>query len=368
MDFEDQRRIDKAATRTTSRGELQILITEEDRTGHDILAMSDFFGDYVDQLSTAIRMDAVTDVVPNIPFANLGLISEVIHRAEIISRGTTQLLPDFDSLSLDIRKKLKEEIYKIGESRQVDGNLRAVIVDETGTRVKDITLKEVRINPWTMEASRSITNQLQMRQIYAKLDTIQEMQDFQIARDRDRDMKVPFLDARFYILKAQGRNCTAEERKEYLEKAAEKLLSAVHSVYTEMTTSTERLIKLTNFPIFQRKDQIRKYIGYISEDLQVATKLVGLRLQLLDHLGDTEGARIELEQYQRNMSDFFSKTLPAKNCTAAELIHMNYPYTDENRNCWYQLERDMGPRLAALKANKCEHIYLVSMEDVEDGK
>ena len=92
--------------------------------------------------------------------------------------------------------------YKIGGSRQVDGDLRAVIVDETCSRVKDITLKEVRINLGTMEASYSITNQLQMRQIYAKLDTIQEMQDFQFARDRDRDMKVPFLDARFYILKA----------------------------------------------------------------------------------------------------------------------------------------------------------------------
>lgn len=63
-------------------------------------------------------------------------------------------------------------LTKIGESRQVDGNLRAVIVDEAGTRVKDVTLKEVQINPGTMEALRSITNQLQMRQIYAKHDTI----------------------------------------------------------------------------------------------------------------------------------------------------------------------------------------------------
>ena len=291
MVHEEHKYTDKTAAQAFSRGELQILITEEDKTGENILAMSDFFGNYIDQLSTSIRTDEDADVVLNIPFADLVLINEVVQQAAVISKGTTQLIPDFDNLPSSIRRKLKEGVYKVGESRQVDGNLRAVIVDQTGTRVKDITLKEVRINPETMEVSRSITNQLQLRQIYAKLDTIQEMQDFQIERDRNRDIKVPFLDARFYILKAQARNCTEEDRREYLEKATEKLLSAVNSVYTEMATSTEHLIKLTRFPVFQRKDQVRKYIGYISEDLQVSTKLVGLRLQLLDYLRDADGVR-----------------------------------------------------------------------------
>lgn len=111
-------------------------------------------------------------------------------------------------MSKDIRQKLKNGIYKVGESKQVDGNLRAVIIDETGTRIKDVTLKEVNNNAGILEASRSIMNQLQMKKIYAKLDIIQEMQSFQIARDRDQSIKVPFLDARFYILKAQGENCT----------------------------------------------------------------------------------------------------------------------------------------------------------------
>ena len=33
------------------RGEVRILVTEEDKTGHDILEMSDFFGCYVQQLT-----------------------------------------------------------------------------------------------------------------------------------------------------------------------------------------------------------------------------------------------------------------------------------------------------------------------------
>jgi hypothetical protein len=246
--------IDEERTSIIPRDEVHILVTEEDKTGEDILAMSDFFDGYVQQLTEAIRTNAVTTYVPSIPIADIGILGEVVQRAEVISQGPTQLLPDFDSLPKDIRQKIKDGVYKVGESKQVDGNLRAVIVDETGTRVKDVTLKEVNINPGAFEASRIITNQLQMRQIYAKLDAIQEMQSFQIARDRDRDIKVPFLDACYYILKAQGENCTDAERIEYLKKAADKLFSAVNSVYTDLSTSTEHMLKLTRFPIFQRKD------------------------------------------------------------------------------------------------------------------
>lgn len=362
--------IDCAVEDTTQiipRGEVNILVTEEDKTGEDLFAMSDFFNGYIEQLSEAIKVKVPAVAVPDIPFADIGIINEVVHRAEVISTGNTQLIPDFDHLPKNIRQKLDEGIYKVGESRQVDGNLRAVIVDEAGTRVKDVTLKEVQINSGTMEASRSIANQLQMKQIYAKLDAIQEKQSFQIARDRDRDIKVPFLDARFYIMKAQGQNCKQEERKEYLGKAADKLLSAVNSVYREISTSSERLAKLTHFPIFQRKGQIKEYIGYMSEDLQVATKFVGLRMQLLDYLDDVDGAQIEMDRYRRVMSDFFTKQIAGRPYTAVELIHMNYPYTAENLNCWYQLSKDVKPKLARLDTTSSEHIYLVSVED-EDGE
>ena len=90
------------------RNEVHILVTEEDKTGENILAMSDFFGGYVQQLVDAIRTNAVTTYVPSIPVADIGIIGEVVQRAEVISQGATQLLPDFDSLPKDIRQKLKD--------------------------------------------------------------------------------------------------------------------------------------------------------------------------------------------------------------------------------------------------------------------
>ena len=160
---------------------------------------------------------------------------------------------------------------------------------------------------------------------------------------------------------------TDKEREEYLKKAADRLLSAVNSVYTDLTTSTKHMLKLTRFPIFQKKDQIQVYIDFLLEDIQVATKFVGLRMQVLDYLGDTDGAQIEMSRYQRVMKDFFTKALPNRRYSAAALIHLNYPYNAENRDCWYQLSEDLKPALELKQDKKKEHIYLVSVEEKEDG-
>lgn len=109
--------------------------------------------------------------------------------------GKYGYVPDFDSGPHDIKIKLKKGIYKIGELKQVDGNMRATIFDEYNVKKKEITLKQVKNNPSTVETTWSIANQAQMRQIYAKLDDIQELQSYQIDRDCNRDIVTPFLNA-----------------------------------------------------------------------------------------------------------------------------------------------------------------------------
>lgn len=343
--------------------ELKILVTQEDINGDDILAMSDFFSNYIHDLRISIQKNTNTDILLDIPAADFGMLNEVLHRIDVVSNGTTQLIPDFDHLPKDIKEKYDSGIYKIGESRQVDGNLRAVIVDENGNRVKDITLREAKGDAGLFETSMSLINQLQLRQIFMKLDAIQELQSFQIDRDRDRDIKVPFFNARPYILKAQSENCSPEEKKKNLEKAADFMLTAINNIYTEMSTSVMHLSQLTRIPIFRIFWDIKKYIRFAQEDLQIITKFVGLRMQILDYMGDADAAGIELDRYQNVISDFFCKILPGRNCSAAELIHMNYPYNNENRNCWYQLKKDVMPRLESIKENRSMTTYIVSIEE-----
>lgn len=89
-------------------------------------------------------------------------------------------------------------------------------------------------------------------------------------------------------------------------------------------------------------------------------------MQLLDYLGDTDGVQIEMSLYQRRITDFFTKALPNRTYSAAALIHLNYPYNAENRDCWYKLSEDLKLALEPKQDKEKEHIYLVSVEEDED--
>lgn len=157
-----------------NKAPLVIFKTEEDKTGVNILKMSNFFDGYVHEMMISICDSSTLQDITQLPIVDLSMIEDVINQADVITQGNVILLPDFDNLPSDVRIKLKKGIYSIGESKQVEDNLRAVILDENGVRVKDITLKKVISNPRKVETMHSIANQIQMRQIYAKLSEIQE--------------------------------------------------------------------------------------------------------------------------------------------------------------------------------------------------
>ena len=346
--------------------DLRILVTDEDIYGMDIIKMSNFFDVYIQELSCELSSNTIVDELRNISVADISIINDVIRHAEIMSDGQYGYVPDFESLPQDIWTKFQKGIYKMGESKQVDGNKRPVILDENGIRVKDITLKKVKDNLGNVETTRSIANQAQMRQIYARLADIQELQDYQIDRDRDRDIVTPFLNARNYILRAQDSE-SLEYRKSCLKQAADELTTAINAVYSDLYTSTAHLVKLTRWPIFQRFSQIKNYIGYLTLDLQLATKFVGVQMHVFDYLGDKSGSKVVLEGYQHVMQDFFTKSINQKNQCAAILIHQYYPYKENNRNFWIELRDDIKPVLqAGTKSIEGKEIILVCMEDVEN--
>lgn len=126
---------------------LVIFKTEADIYGTNIAEMSNFFDGYIQEMSVAIRESNGLQTVLDMPIADLGILGDVINQAGVIMQGNVMLLPDFDNLPSDIRTNLKKGIYTVGESKQVDGNLRAVILDENGVRIKDITLKKYCIIP-----------------------------------------------------------------------------------------------------------------------------------------------------------------------------------------------------------------------------
>ena len=347
--------------------ELNIFVTDVDKYGTDVTKMSNFFDSYIQQLTYVLSTNTAVNIIESIPIADIGIINEVVHQAAVMMNGEYGYVLDFDSLPHDIKDKFDKGIYKIGESKQVVGNVRAVIMDENDVRVKDITLKSVKNSPDTMEAIRSITNQAQMRQIFTKLNTIQELQSYQIDRDRDRDIVTPFLNARDYILTAEMRE-TLEDEIEYLKKAADELTKAINAIYTDLSTTSKHISKLASRSIFQQRKEIERYIKFLTQDLQLATKYVGVQMHVFDYLGDKASSNQALERYQHVMRDFFTQSINKKGQSAATLIHLNYSYDENNRDGWLKLARDMDPLLQAdLKLLDGKGIYLVSVEDVRDG-
>ena len=359
----DKRNSDEAMDSAIIPSELHILITDADTNGYEISKMSDFMGLYAQQLSRALAESPFAEVVSSIPISDIGIINEVVQQASVISKGTVTLVPDFESLPSIIREKLKKGIYSIGESKQVDGNLRAVILDEHDVRVKDITLKKVTNNHATIDATRSIANQMQMKQIQDMLKGIQEIQSYQLDRDRDDSIYVPFFVARDHILDAQ--NATSiEERNVYLEKAADQMKIALNGVYTEMRTATMHLAKNTKWSFFHKQSTIDTLISNLSDDLQLATKFCGVQMQIYEALNKRENSKQVFDRYQAVMRDFITQEIGNRGMTAIELMHDNYHYTKENNDCWYTFSKELEPALERTqRIFENKQVYIVSVED-----
>lgn len=360
---------------TPSKAPLVIFKTEADRYGRDITAMSNFFDGYVQQMSLALREQTALEIVTELPVANLGIINDMVRQADIIMQGNLTLLPDFDNLPVDIKTKLKKGIYTIGDSKQVDGNLRAVVLDENGVRVKDITLKKVLNNPGNVETARSIGNQMQMRQIYAKLADIQEFQTYQLERDRDRDIIVPFLDARSLVLEAETKD-SEEERIRLLKEADGKIRTALNSIYADVETTAKSLARRTSVPLLPPGKASERYMAFLTSDMQIATKYVGVRMQLLEYMGETKTAQSVLQHYQHVMYDFLTKPITRKGLSTADLIHNYFLYDKSNMNCWHTFSKEMKPVLESsmrtlelsMNGNYNNEVYIVSVEDIDDEK
>lgn len=352
---------------------IKIFHTKADRVGEDLSVMSNFLDGYVQQLALSVQQNASLEVPRDFPITDIGTINDIVHQARVVVKGNVMLLPDFDRLPKDIKRKLKEGLYTIGESRQVKGNLRAVIYDETGTRVKDITLKKVISNPGTTETVRSLEHQIQMRQVLDKLSDIQELQKFQIEKDRDRDILSPFLKARRYVLKAELKT-DPDEQRVLLSKAEEEMSNAIHAVILDIKTTSASLASVAYRPYNNVTHCMDTYMNYLARDLQALNQFVGIELQILSHLGLPQEAQLVIDEYQHILDYFLNEPLGKKGLPAADIMHNYFNYNDNNMNCWYHYAKEMRPMLKQnmdslrLQAGHGQlDVYVIDVEDHADG-
>lgn len=345
---------------------IEILVTEEDKTGFDIACMSNFFDVAIYQMSNELVCSNNSTETDVLSFSNIENINNALQMIGAYRSPKFDLIPDFSSLPKDILKKFKSGKLILGDSKQVEGNVRAVLIDvETKQRVKDITFKKLERTDQMKEISRDIITQMQLHQISEILDYMESEQAYMIEFIRNQAINTPFLTARDYILSAQNA-VTKVEQKENLDKAVEYLRNAINSVYVDMKTIEDELVEVANKKWYKRiiSSNIQKQITRLTKDMQFVTRYVGLQSQVYYYLGKTEEQKSLIVTYNKTVNRFFEKGIVATNKSLALFIHENIDYDVKNMDCWYRFEEEMKPLLNSVYEETQEkEVYVITAEE-----
>ncbi|WP_233487788.1 hypothetical protein [Aerococcus sp. 1KP-2016] len=273
---------------------------------------------------------------------------------------------DFDSLSIDTKEKLKSGIYKIGNSKKIEGNMRAVIVDTTNSnrRVEDITLKEVVVDNNTARTLTDLAVQSQLKQIYEIVVDIHETQEYQLRWDRNNSILPPFFTARTQII--EFHNIDDLNRKNHLlYDASHSLEQSVNAIKADLISNKDQIEKILKTPMY-KYSTFKRHANFILSDMNLLLKIVGMQTYIDLTLNNKKMATERLESVKyifelyssRTINEtgnivlnklerlpFISTLVPnAKKVeipSLLETIHDNYRYNSENKDSWLNINNEM---------------------------
>ncbi|WP_016896593.1 hypothetical protein [Aerococcus viridans] len=290
--------------------------------------------------------------------------------------------PDFDSLSNDTKEKIKSGIFKIGDSKKIEGNMRAVIVDSTNSnqRVEDLTLKEVVADKNIARALTDLAVQAQLKQIYEIVVDIQETQEYQLHWDRNNSILAPFFAARTKILEFK-KSDDLHRKIQLLEAASDSMEQAVSAIKADLISNKDHIKKILKKPMY-RYSTFERHANFILSDINLLLKLVGMQTYIDLTLDNKKMATERLESVKYIFELYSSRTvdetgniisntlerLPFINSiipdvkkvelpSLLEIIHDNYRYTSENKDTWLNINDEMieGKQFSLLSEGDLDH-------------
>lgn len=290
--------------------------------------------------------------------------------------------PDFDSLSNDTKEKIKSGIFKIGDSKKIEGNMRAVIVDSTNSnqRVEDLTLKEVVADKNIARALTDLAVQAQLKQIYEIVVDIQETQEYQLHWDRNNSILAPFFTARTKILEFK-KSDDLHRKIQLLEASSDSMEQAVSAIKADLISNKDHIKKILKKPMY-RYSTFERHANFILSDINLLLKLVGMQTYIDLTLDNKKMATERLESVKYIFELYSSRTvdetgniisntlerLPFINSiipdvkkvelpSLLEIIHDNYRYTSENKDTWLNINDEMieGKQFSLLSEGDLDH-------------
>lgn len=338
---------------------LSIFTAPEDQTVMDISKLSDFLANGITQLANSI-VDTSRRDGTLVSFGDIAVLDSVLKAGGVLVRAEYEYILDFDSLPRDILQKYREGKYKLGESRQVKDNLRAVIVDETGQRVKDVTLKKTKRMVENQNQLQNVAIQMQLKQIIEKLDTIIQLQDYHVDFSRNNALVKPFFDARDYIIFAQNepdqKKATAS-----IEKAIEYLTTGLNAIYVDLDNARKHFL-LAIKPVIRIQSLVNRFIKYMTQNLHLLSLYNGVLFQLLDYCGRYSDLEYSYGKYKGIMNQFYREPIGRQKLPVSLLIHNAVQYSKKNLDAWKTMTDEIVPMLSGTKI---ETAYIISGEEAE---
>lgn len=314
----------------------------------------------------------------------LNLVSTSINLKNLIfsNRNGFVYQPDFDSLSSDTKEKIKSGIYKIGDSKKVEGNMRAVIVDTTNLnqRVEDLTLKEVAIDKYIARSLTDLAVQAKLKQIYEIVMDIQETQEYQLHWDRNNSILTPFFTARTHIIEFQKTD-DLNRKTQLLHDASHSMEQAVSAIKADLISNKDQIEKMLKKPI-HRYRIFERHANFILSDINLLLKIVGMQTYIDLTLNNELIATERFESVKYIFELYSSRTigesgnivlntlerLPFINNLTSnyerielpsmlEIIHDNYRYNSSNKDLWLSINDEIqeGNQLSLLSEGELDH-------------
>lgn len=344
----------------------------EDRNGTDLLTMSNFFDFFIDDLSDAINSFYQWEQVVNFD-ALFGRLTTAIKTGfDINDMGI--MIADYSHFNKDIINGLKKGIYHIGESKEVEGNMRPAILDKDEHIVKWFTMKKA-VNPKEILSNvSSLSMQNSLRQISAELNDINQELKYEIEFTRRQALSLPFINARTKILNAVN---NPKNEIKYLEQAESYLIEGLNSLYADIDAEVKQLSSSDFKPtplkikeLFQGNLKcIDNILGRINEDMLMIPKYVAVEFYLLQHMERYDDVKDVLGQYKYHLEKITNTILPNSEHTAAEIIHELYPYQKNNRDFWLEMPQETISALNSLQTlieSKNHEVFLIETDSEDD--
>ncbi len=315
---------------------LNIFQNDDNENKYDILSLPDYFNDFTNQLEKKIIKKTGRKFRGNNIEGIFGEISTAIKSGFDISQSHL-LVANSANFSQDIVEGLQKGIYHIGESKEIAGDFRPVILDDKERIVKSFTLKKINNPTKILSDISTMSIQSSLSKMYDQVEAVARDVKYSIDFARRQSLSVKFFYARDRIMLAS--KSRGNEHEDLLKEADKYLMEGMTSIMSDIDAQSKNLSEKNNLTVSIK--EINSILSYLIEDIEMLSRYVGMRIYLFNYRGKIEEAKIILTDYKSFLESLNEKNGTKKKYSTFELIHEYYPYDEDNLDFWLEKPKEM---------------------------